>query len=246
MSMQKLVIIGCSWGCGEWSYQDSNSAVLSHPGLTEYITNFSCLNLSRKAASNWQSLYALFNHLSTSSDFDQNKKYIIIQTDSMRHDFSEKFDIDYRASIIDAENLFDLYLSLTNMFYIKLDMFAEQFNTDIYLSGGLSDLYSDSIICYNRLKIVCKSWIKEMHSDHTPSILPIFIGSNAFEMCKKYNRYDLCDQILEHNDNNFIQYQELLENKNFGPAFGDFHPNRNGHAILANKINNYFISVSTS
>jgi hypothetical protein len=51
---------------------------------------------------------------------------------------------------------------------------------------------------------------------------------------------DLCEEIINISDSNFKELQARLECKYIGVEFGDYHPNRMGHEILANYIKDYF------
>ena len=76
-----IVIVGDSWGCGEWGFVDGTYNV-THLGLEEYLVDYGCkvYNLSKGGASNRYSINQLFKFLKL-----LNPDIIFwFQTDSMR------------------------------------------------------------------------------------------------------------------------------------------------------------------
>ena len=238
--MRKLVIVGCSWGCGEWSNSKGNSLSVSHPGLTEYLSQDNPVtNLSRSGASNWQSCFSLRNYLEYHVDSQNQPTIFVLQTDAARSAVSNKYDIDYKSVILTSTGLKDYYTTLTEIFYIKLNELANQFGVKIHMIGGLTDLDLEVMSLYTNLIPCCVSWIKLLDHTHIPSVIPMIQGTDHFVLAKKHNRLDLVEDIMNHSDQTFLQAQGLMETEYFGPAFGDFHPSRNGHKVLADYIKHY-------
>jgi hypothetical protein len=242
--MKKLVVIGDSWGCGEWQYAGSNQLEASHPGLNQYLADcFEVTNLSRSGASNWQTCYTLHNFLEFNLPLmDSVPDILLIQTDAARFNLADRFDVDCERELGAAENLRDLYTKLVEMFYIKCDAMAREYGVRLNFSGGLSDLDVDIMSLYPGLIPLCPSWIQLLCAQHIPDVIPLRVtisktsDSDLFQTAKKQGRADICDEIMEHSNRNLLPLQDLLESDFFGPSLGDFHPSRQGHQILSNHI----------
>jgi hypothetical protein len=203
MTQPTLLIVGDSWGCGEWDHNGDHQLVLNHPGMEEYLgKHFKVVNLSRGYSSHWQTCYALWNYLDTRVD-DSELKILVLQTDAFRPLLHERYDIDLDSVYSQSTSLFHLYEQLIELFYIKLDGIAQQFDTDIWLSGGVTDLHTGILPSFTKLVPVCKSWIQLLDQRHVPSIIPLRIDPNFFSTAKQHNRYDLCRQISDYSDQHF-------------------------------------------
>ena len=245
-TVNQLVIVGDSWSCGEWIHEGNNSIKLNHPGMTEYLP-YKTLNLSKGGASNWQSLYSMFNLMNQRQHADLEYAIIVFQSDPTRLKQADQFDVDVKSLIKTTDSLYNLYVNLTEIFYIKIAEFAKQFDVPIYISGGLSDVDESIFSLYNNKEnIICTSWIKLLHQPHRPSVIPLQFVSDLFKTVKELDRLDLCDEIVEYNDKHFVEFTEVVGLDTFGPAFGDFHPNRQGHKIMAECITNFIETQSNA
>jgi hypothetical protein len=234
--IKKLVLVGCSWGCGE---MNSTCTGVTHPGLGQYLSDsYDVVNLSRIGSSNWQNCFALRNYLNYVKNFDEYC-IVVLQTDAYRRQACEKYLVDYNQLFENSHDLKHFYEQSLEIFYIKLNNLAEEFQTKIYLAGGLTDLALDIISMYTNLVPMCESWIKLMDPSHQPSIIPLIVSPELFKNAKQHNRLDLLEQISNHSDLNFLKAQKLMETEWFGPTFGDFHPSRKGHELLANYIKEF-------
>jgi hypothetical protein len=243
--LEKLILIGDSWACGEWNLADSNRLAISHPGMEEYLgEKFNVINLSRKGNSNWQICYTLFNYLTAQSGMSgkENIKIILFQTDAARLSHSNKFDVEVDNIYNTADNLLDFYNRLIDIFYIKCNDIAKMFDVKIYICGACTDLNSNLLQQLDHVVPICDSWIQLLIPTHTHSVMPLQMKPDFFIQTKKYNRLDLCDQIIAHSDDNFLCLQEMLESDWFGPAIGDFHPNRSAQRVMSDYIINFYCS----
>lgn len=241
--MKKLVLIGDSWGCGEWKHVDNGETELNHPGMTDYLP-YKTVNISVGGASNWDILYSMFNYMNKLKHLDQTYSVVVFQTDPMRTSFADKFDVDINEQIQKASSIEQLYTNLADIFYIKISNFSKQFNVPVYIVGALSDVDDYLFSLYNNKEnIICNSWISLLYKDHVPSVIPLSMQSKMFTMLitmlKKLGRIDLCEELLDINDKNFIEFNKILRLETMGPSFGDFHPSRLGHQILAERIVNF-------
>jgi hypothetical protein len=238
MDRPTLVLIGCSWFCGEWIPDGEDSIRLGHPGITEYLSSdYHVVNLSRGGGSNWQSLYALHNYLSFNRARLKNITVIIGQTDPMRAAGGERYNVDYCQVAAKAHSFVQLCQELTEIFYIKLAAIADREQFRPQLVGGLSDvdvniagLYSASI------GVLIPSWIQLLDPVHKPSVCPLAVSSRDWEAMYNYGRMDLVKEMMDLSDCSFLRAQALMETDWFGPAFGDFHPSRLAHQRMAQEI----------
>jgi hypothetical protein len=236
---KKLIIVGCSWGCGEWQVDQNKVISISHPGIAAYLsTDYDVVNLSRGGGSNWQSCFALRNYLNYVNNFDLCQ-IIVMQTDAFRPNSSKQYQVDYDHLYQDSLSLLDFYQKTLEIFYIKLDLLAKEYNLKIHLVGGLTDLDIHTISLYNNLIPMCESWVHLIDNTHTPSIIPLILNPGLLTAVKEHNRIDLLDEIVQYSDQNFLKAQELMETEYFGPSFGDFHPSRQGHKLLSNYIKEF-------
>lgn len=238
--IDKLVISGCSWSLGEMSLREDNFLHKSHPGMTEYL-NYKTVNLSTANGSNWQSLYKVWIYLTVNKKVDSSCCVIIFQTDFARSAVSEEFGVDYADILENCINLQHFYTQLAEIFYIKIAELSATYNVPIYIVGALSDVDKELFSLYNSVNnVICNSWIKLLYNEHTPSLIPCGLDSTYIDIARLANRKDLSIEMIEHSDSVFTHFGNMLELDTFGPTFGDFHPSREGHKIIANKINNFF------
>ena len=240
--MRKLLLVGDSWSCGEWVHAPDHpdAITLGHPGMTEYLSSdYSIVNLSKGKASNWQICYALTNYLKYGQWDADPPTIFVFQSDAWRPAMSQKFDVDTDKIMLDSDSLLNFYKRTLEIFYIKLNLFAKEYQVKLHLIGGLSDLDLETLSLYNNLIPCCESWTQLLNHQHVSSVIPLTFDSRIFEQAKKNNRTDLMDEIIRVSDHNFVEAQKLLESDYFGPAFGDYHPSRLGHKVMADYIKNY-------
>ena len=242
MTIGKIVLVGCSWGCGEWSYDQNSDHYVSHPGLSEYLSvDHNVLNLSRGGNSNWQICYTLENYLNVKGD-DKNTTYIVVQTDPMRGGNSENFNVNYKQHANKADSLLILYQSLLEEFYHKLQYIGNMYNINIQLIGGISDVFIEGLDNITRVNVLCPSWINliaqtiDSNFKSSNNIIPIDMRSEMLTRLRNYKKQNMLNEAMNHIDAKFLFRQQLIESEYFGPIHGDFHPNRVGHLLLYNYI----------
>ena len=242
--MDKLVLVGDSWCQGVWSLHKDNELVISHPGMSELLSkkNYNVVNLGRGGSSLWQILYSISSYLRTPQLSGDNLKFIVFQADPAIDQQSSTFSVDFKKLFHDSSDINDFYFRALDIFYIKLNQIAEQYNIKIYLVGAVSDLNLELLTKINNfpnLIIMCESWIKLLDPQHTVSMIPLHIESTFLENAIKYQREDFCDKIVSISDTNFIKLQIQLETEYFGDVLGDYHPNLKGHTVMAEYIDNF-------
>jgi hypothetical protein len=238
----KLALFGDSWCQGVWSV-DRNRLINSHPGMTDQLSKkYDVVNLSRGGSTLWQILHGVLVYLQTPQISKDNLKFIVFQTDAVREYQSKSFDVDYKTVFQDSTDIVDFYTRAIDIFYIKLNDLAVQFDVKIYLCGGLSDLNIElltKINNFSNLIVMNESWVKLMYPNHVTSTIPLRIDPVLLENAIKFQREDLCKEIVSISDNNFIKLQSVLETEYFGEAIGDYHPNLKGHNLMAEYIDNF-------
>lgn len=238
--MLRLLIIGDSWGCGEWAICSENNIKVVHPGLTEYLSSkYLVTNLSRSGASNWQTAFSLNNYLAFRVDRETIPIVFVIQSDASRPLMSDKFDVDFDVDLVQCTTLLEFYKIALEKFYIKLNYIAINYGIKIHMIGGLTDLDLELLSLYNNLIPCCESWIKLLDAKHTISQIPLMLDSRLLTRAKRLNKLNLVNEIIDYSDQHFLSAQKLMETEFFGPAYGDFHPNRKSHEILTNHITTY-------
>lgn len=237
--VNRLVIIGDSWTCGEWRLENQ-ALVINHPGLTNYLP-YNTTNLSQSGSSNWKTLFTMYNYMKQQHGKEQSDYAVLLcQTDTTRTSCAEEFDVDINTIVKQADSLEQLYVSLAEIFYMKISVVAEQYNIPVYIIGGVSDVDENIFSLYNNKdNIICSSWVNLLYPDHKNSVMPLEINSNTFALTKKVGRYDLCDQMLEYDQKRFAEFNEVLSLDTMGPGLANFHPNRQGHKLMAEKITNF-------
>jgi len=243
--MTKLVLFGDSWPKGVWTTKGVELVRLHH-GLSEYLTNagYNVANMARGGSGLWEILYCVFTYLNFNHSYfkQEDVKIIIFQTDAARSSAADLFDVDYDAIINDSDNADDFYTRTLEIFYIKLNEFAKQFNTKIYLSGGLTDLNLKLFANNNftNLVVLCESWVKLLYPDHSPSMIPLAIYPDAVHDMIKKNHTKMVDELFAISDKNFPILMSVLASECFGKEFGHYHPNLLGHNIMGKHIDEFF------
>ena len=238
--MRKIVLIGDSWGCGEWD--DISFTTPCHPGLTEYLSDqYVVKNLSRSGNSLWQICYTLESFLDRIGN-DKETDYVIIQTDAMRTQNCCDFDIDYDESCQHANSLLMVYQMLLEKFYYKLQNIGDRYDITIHLVGGICDVFVEGLCDTPRINVLCPSWIslidQAIGADSTSlsnNVVPVHLRPDTLIKLKQL-KLSLVDKAIDHIDTTFLFNQRLIESEYFGPIHGDFHPSRKGHLLLANHI----------
>lgn len=240
--MQTLVIFGDSWGCGEWSYSYDSLPHVSHPGLSEYLSDtFVVKNFSRPGASLWQTVYAIGSYLANLRNLDVPMPVIlVIQTDAGRNYQAEKFHIDYDHICRSGKSLVEIYQTFLQQWYIKLQFLAKRFNTEIYLCGGLTDLYTAALKPHTRLHVVCDSWLRLCDPDTKSSIMPLIMSPEMVKYLHDNHDPSLTQQMMDWLDEAFLPSQNLLESPWMGPGVRNYHPNRLAHQRLSDHIKQFF------
>ena len=127
-----IVIIGDSWGVGEWGVESNRSMSVTGPGITELLNyNFDVLNLSKPCGSNLSGLDLLDKFLSKYLSDDNDQFYWIV-TEPVRDT-----DVENLLGIVGLEA--HLMNALTKAISCA-DQLAKKHNIHIKLIGGWCDI----------------------------------------------------------------------------------------------------------
>lgn len=206
-----IIIIGDSWGLGEWSSDNTNGIRLSGPGIGNYLSlHDKVINLSVGGGSNTDSLdrlELLFEQF-TPDPFDE---FFWIVTCPSRC-----FTQFYNTSFTDyAEQ--HLYKAFN-----RANTIAHNMCINIELIGGVCDLISDYVEHFECLKLRVPSWGKLIDSSY-----PSAPYAPSPEILNKFNiETDVID--------NLEKKYKFWKNSNYFPDNG--HPNSIAHKLLQDYI----------
>jgi len=242
-----FLIIGDSWGCGEWSkdfiYADAapdndwhvfgdkpnywcKTVPIPNTHVGVYLNEHTSTNLCVGGDSNLNAYTICANHLKTKRDYD----YIIwFQTEPVR-------DIINNNATIDSKKLQDyngydaIHNDLWQETYLKFSTLYEQYNIPFIVIGGMA-MVNPIIQKFAFAKIVLNDWANELIFDE-PIKHPHLIA-HVSEFAEKYEADFNRDRFIVEAEasTNWIQY--CYHHTNF-PDWG--HPDRRAHQGLAEWI----------
>jgi hypothetical protein len=211
-----IIIIGDSWGVGEWDEQFN----LGGPGFGQYLMlHDRVVNLSVGNGSNSQSLDRLSEFLGKFQADDYDTFYWIVTCPSRCINF-----IDHLPSTKVLEQvLFDtLYQSM-----VRAQQIAEQHDIQINLIGGLCDLDNVDITGYTRLNVKVPSWGSLLYDKYATCAMYPGNWPNIGEIIQKSYPHHLQSW-------NTIADKIIAKNRSWQEIFttDGTHPTRKGHKIL--------------
>jgi len=219
-----IIIIGDSWGVGEWS----QSCELNGPGIGQYLMlHDEVINLSVGGGSNTQSLDRLKKLLVKFSPDHYDTIYWLITCPTRC--ISAK---DFVSLTTDC--LTDTATQLLNNCLQSANDLAKTFDIKIKLIGGLCDLNSVDVTQYTNLEIVVASWGQLLDPNYSTCLITdnwIEIG----QIIKKENPKLLeeWNLVADKISKKHQSWQEL-KIQYFGTDGS--HPDRRGHLVLRNYL----------
>jgi hypothetical protein len=206
----KILIIGDSWGCGEWEMSDAKVYSVVHPGLELYLKEYGCdvTNISAGDSSNHNIFNRLHEHMQKNNSYDV---ILWFQTDPLR---SLR---PYAANIeIFKKNKEDFILAHDEL----LDSIYDKFNSmdlPIYCLGGTTKLNLTLLEKYPNLYPVI------------PSIIEMFGEAHVKIWPSDWIRTPQVLESLSHSTVDYL-YSECNLNLSKEWFFPDGrHPNRKAH-----------------
>ena len=164
-----IIIMGDSWGVGEWSSDKDRGLCLSGPGIGQLFSlHGKVINFSQGGANNFEQQQEFERLLAKFKPNNEDLFYWII-TDPLRN-IAPNVLLETASSIESAAQ------ELLNSFFNNINFIATSHNITIRLIGGLCDLEP---ISYSNLKVVVPSWCKMINANHTSSI---FVDDTILEL----------------------------------------------------------------
>lgn len=234
---QRLIIFGSSWLVGVWEIINKNQISVQHQGVAELLrSKFHTVNNSVKGTGPFQVLYGIRHYLETFLNKD-NDIILIGMADIEQADQADKFHVDYKDILDKSTSYQEFHQQIREIIFIKAQMLAEMYNRTFYLVGTSTDII-DNMDPYPNLRLLVPSWIQLCKQSYIPRYAPLIINPVIVEFAKTNNRPDICDELFNISDKNFTDFQSLMESQCFQnqKAWGDFHPNLQGHKLLAEQI----------
>ena len=224
------VITGDSFGAGEWS-----ESMLSHGGVSQYLyeNGYSASNISQPgAALSW--LILPLRYYLTTNVFLNIKKVVFFQTDICRDLVNPVYKNRLISLSIEFPNksVKDLIDLMYKDFYQQLQNLAQEFDVEVLMVGGLTDIVSD-LGEFDRLTVAVPS----MMADESV-IQPVRLMGAP-------DAWAVLDEIFKHRKQELLelmeeQYQRHKYFKKTPRLFNDqFHPNRIIHHNCYTKIIKY-------
>jgi len=219
--MKKVLIIGDSWGWGEWDLRCSPHYTSSHHGLAKYLEDegTKVINISLASGNLYQTIDML-THLKGVGKLKTFDYTFCFVTDAVRHyinpDFWEIANTRERALMLQNDILEDFYTKL-NSFDIKIG-----------LIGGLTKLRKEQVEKFNNLICITESMIEltqphlkqwEIFYEDRLNTMPDNLSNEYIDYVEE--QVKLCDDISKNN---------LIFNNDIR------HPNRAAHFILKEYI----------
>ena len=208
-----IIIIGDSWGVGEWGFE-KGSLCVTGPGFATLISlHDQVINLSVGGGSNTESLNRL-DKLFCQYTPDPIDRFFWVVTCPSRciTDYSDLKDKNFK-DVIEQH----LYSALS-----RADCIAKQACIKIELIGGLCDLKNEYIEYFSNLEILVSSWGEMLDKNYPASI---FSPDSKILKLTQRDENILLDIEKKYN---------FWQNSEFFPDDG--HPGANAHRILRDKI----------
>jgi hypothetical protein len=221
----RFLIIGDSWGCGEWSEErdSNNKRIIPHAGTAQYLIDagHAVTNLSCPADNNWRQLRLAEQELAV-VDYDY---CIWFQTEPLRNIY------EY-SPFPDTQDIFPVeqgleFDELLLEWYKKIYDRADRLGTTVLVVGGLSPLHP-VILRYDNLKPVTWAWGEELTSAPQPF--------NTFWHTGKLARdTDLSPKRMSTELSKCRRYEDAQETSD---RFIAQHPDRQAHKQLTERLLN--------
>jgi hypothetical protein len=215
-----IIIIGDSWGVGEWDKECN----LNGPGFGQYLMlHEQVINLCVGSASNTQSIQRLSRILGKLQIDEHDTIYWIVTCPSRCINIYDHLKNQKSLQQIFHENLFASFESAQKI--------AQTYSTQINLIGGLCDLESLDITFFDRLCVKVPSWCSLLCDNYPSSFISPSDWYAVGKIIKKYHQHHL----TEWNDiADIITSKGRMWNMLF--TTDGAHPDRFGHKILHNYL----------
>jgi hypothetical protein len=242
MQNKIIIIAGDSWGCGEWCNNSITGYRISHPGLTQYLSELGYLviNLSKPSGSNGHSADRVNDFLTVSTHLNISHVFVF-QTEWTRDIEFEDKEFPDRSFSTDYLNFKMQFIS---RFYYKLSRISQQTNIPIQLIGGCSDtIWSDNFSQeYPGLSVCCQSFTNLLLTGNHRIVDPVYAlmtKKSEKDIVYLKNNIDSKDLqlLLDDIDQGNQRMVTWAQQKSF--FWPDWvHANRTAHGILFEFLKN--------
>ncbi len=241
MNDEYTILIGDSWGCGEWN---SNCTNINHYGLAEYANNV--INLSICGSSNWEIFVRLKNFLMTNKL--KINKVFVVQTEYSRDVTTKSGSLynpcEWHLEINNVDGLLAYEVAVLTKFYSLLSDLAVHHDVQIGLIGGCTDIasYDEFSKDFPKLYVACQSWVNLILNDSPDIQWDECVYSWYTEISKKLlpiikDKFNNTEDILNCMAKGAKRNEVLLSHPEVFYPDG-VHPNRKGHKILFDFLSN--------
>jgi hypothetical protein len=226
--MKTIVIIGDSWGCGEWQRATeppgTQQQIISHPGLAKYLIDdgYNVVNLSQFSEGNHKLLDPL-KYFVEVNQYLNIEHIFFIQTDITRSLADRHLNLDDLA--LTHTHLVNVVSQMYYHFYSRLNHNAMLANCTVNLIGGLTDLLTN-IGKFKNLNFLVPSWVKLIDSSAVPAQLVDHINMEHIISSWKNKT-----EILPYLEQSSARFDIFRNNPEYFWPDGS-HPNRHGHKLL--------------
>lgn len=218
-----IVIIGDSWGVGEWA----PDFTLSGPGIGQYLMlSTGVINLSMASASNTQCLGRLEGLLSQFCPCQEDEFYWVV-TCPTRCSTAEK--------MLQVKDLDQAILDLLHQSLQKANDIAERSDIRINVIGGLADLDDIDISAYDRLVMRVPSWCGLLQPNSARCLIEDWYWSDLGPMIRQH-RPDLLPQWTCWADRIGARQRSWEDMKQSFWGADHCHPDRRGHLRLRDHL----------
>jgi hypothetical protein len=217
-----IIIIGDSWGVGEWA----KSGELSGPGVGQLLMlTGEVANLSVGAASNTLCLSRITRFLNQFNPSSDDQFYWVVTCPS------RCVIPDYYAE--SNNTLIETHLNLLDLSLARANNIARQHNITINLIGGLCDLDTVPVTSYKNLTVRVASWGKLLTPEYNsyPG-MPTSIFWEELGIRVKQNNLEKLQQWIDLSTafEKKANSWKLMRQTYF--STDGVHPDRRGHRIL--------------
>lgn len=240
------MIVGCSWGAGEWS-----NLQIRHGGLAQYLqeSGHDVINLSVGGSSNYASLLRLklffdsHTNMYLKQPLGSKDKILFFQTEWHRDYLNDILGIHRHISNL-PNDLEQVDVQTVCNLYYRLSELAQQYSVEIYLIGGCSDtIWLDKFEQeYPGLHIACQSMtnlcINDKHRIDSDNVFLGGITAPVAEYMRLHNNAAQTTKKILHLAHQYQVRHQLWKNHKqwFWPD--GVHANRQAHLKLFQWLQN--------
>jgi hypothetical protein len=223
-----IIVIGDSWGMGEWGTDKNNNYCLTGPGIAQYLGFYKpVINLSFPGGDNENSLTNLENLFKQFTP-TRDDEFFWIVTDPQRSVTIDQF-------LNTPTTLYNQLVDSLKKSFIRANKLSTDHNIIIKLIGGLCDIDPQWVDSYSNLKLVVPSWGKLIDENYS-TYIGFSSGNRWADLGKEIKNQapHLLKEWINLSDLIVLKANSMKKLQGFGFGLYDTHPSRYGHQILRN------------